>query len=129
MRAVLLQVGRDWFALPVGSLREVVADPPVTPLPTAPATVRGLVNVRGQIVPLLDTAALLGLGSMEAVPFAAVLDSPLGPVGLATASVPEPAELGERVGPGHARGAVAAHTAGARVAVLLDPAVVLAPAS
>jgi purine-binding chemotaxis protein CheW len=129
VRAVLLQVGRDWFALPIASLREVVADPPVTPLPTAPPTVRGLVNVRGEIVPLLDTAAMLGLGGMAAAPFAAVLDTPVGPVGLAAASVREPAELGERVGPAQARGAVAAHTAGPRVAVLLDPAVLLAPAS
>jgi purine-binding chemotaxis protein CheW len=126
VRAVLVQVGTNWFALPIGSLREVVADPPVTPLPTAPPTVRGLVNVRGQIVPLLDTAALLGLGHMAAVPFAAVLDTPLGPAGLAAASMPEPAELTERVGSATTSGAVGAFAAGQRVAVLLDPVALLA---
>ena len=60
-RAILLPVGRNWYALPPVALQEVVADPDVTELPAAPATVRGLFNVRGQILPLLDTGAMLGL--------------------------------------------------------------------
>jgi purine-binding chemotaxis protein CheW len=124
-RAVLLPLERDWFALPLASLQEVVAAPHVTPVPTAPPAVSGLFNVRGQIVPLLDTAALLGLGRMTAVPFAAVVEGPQGLAGLAAGGVPEPGELGARVGAAHARGAVAAYEAGGRVAVLLDPAVLL----
>ena len=50
-RAILLPVGRDWYALPPVALQEVVAGPVVTDVPMAPATVRGLFNVRGQIVP------------------------------------------------------------------------------
>ena len=60
-RAILLPVGRDWYALPPVALQEVVAGPVVTEVPMAPPTVRGLFNVRGQIVPLLDTGVLLGL--------------------------------------------------------------------
>ena len=44
-------------------------------MPAAPATVRGLFNVRGQIVPLLDTGELLGLGSPTDSPFAVVVRS------------------------------------------------------
>jgi chemotaxis signal transduction protein len=127
-RAILLPVGRDWFAVAPAALQEVVAAPEVTPLPAAPATVRGLFNVRGQIVPLLDTGALLGLEPLATCPFAAVVQSPHGPAGLGTTGMPEPGELGEQLGPTHARGTVAAYAAGERIAVLLDPAVLLTPA-
>jgi hypothetical protein len=129
MRSVLLPVGRDWFALPMAAFQEVVADPDVTALPAAPPTVRGLFNVRGQIIPLLDTGVLLGLEPLTGCPFAAVVESLYGPAGLATIGVPEPAELAWRVGPAHGRGTVAAYAAGARIAVLLDPMALLAPAA
>ena len=92
-RAILLPVGRDWYALPPVALQEVVAGPVVTDVPMAPATVRGLFNVRGQIVPLLDTAALLGLEPTAACPFAVVVQTAHGPAGLAVTGMPEPAEL------------------------------------
>jgi chemotaxis signal transduction protein len=85
--------------------------------------------VRGQIVPLLDTGVLLGLGPLAASPFAVVVRSRHGPVGLAVTGLPEPAELGRHVGQTHARGTVAAHDAGERIVVLLDPEVLLDPAT
>ena len=42
----------------------------------------GLFNLRGEIVPLLDTAVLLGIGRTESVVFAVVLHTHQGPVGL-----------------------------------------------
>jgi purine-binding chemotaxis protein CheW len=103
------------------ALQEVVADPVVTRVPAAPASVRGLFNVRGQIIPLLDTGALLGLESPAACPFAVVVQTPDGPAGLAVTGMPEPAELAWLVGPTRARGTVGAYAAGERIAVMLDP--------
>jgi len=125
-RAILLPVGRDWFALPPVALQEVVADPDVTPVPAAPATVRGLFNVRGQIVPLLDTGALLGLDRPARCPFAVVVRTPHGPAALAVTGLPEPAELAWLVGPTRARGTVGAYAAGERIAVMLDPVALVA---
>ncbi len=51
--ALLIPVGSDTYALPLEAVREVVVDPRVTELPTSPAVVRGVFNVRGDIVPLL----------------------------------------------------------------------------
>ena len=126
-RAILLPVGRDWYALPPVALQEVVAGPVVTDVPMAPATVRGLFNVRGQIVPLLDTAALLGLEPTAACPFAVVVQTAHGPAGLAVTGMPEPAELAWLVGPTRARGTVGAYAAGQRVAVMLDPRALRGP--
>jgi chemotaxis signal transduction protein len=120
-RAILLPVGRNWFALPPVALQEVVAVPEVTEVPAAPATVRGLCNVRGQIIPLLDTGALLGLDSPPGCPFAVVVQTAHGPAALAVTAMPEPAELAWLVGPTRARGTVGAYAAGERIAVMLDP--------
>ena len=124
-RAILLPVGRDWYALPPVALQEIVAGPVVTEVPTAPATVKGLFNVRGQIVPLLDTGALLGLEPAAACPFAVVVQTAHGPAGLAVTGTPEPAELAWLVGSTRARGTVGAYAAGQRVAVMLDPLALL----
>ena len=125
-RAILLPVGRDWFALPPAALQEVVAAPAVTEVPAARPTVRGLFNVRGQILPLLDTGALLGLEAPAGHPFAVVVQSAHGPAGLAVTGLPEPAELGWLVGPTRARGTVGAYAAGERIAVMLDPTALVA---
>jgi purine-binding chemotaxis protein CheW len=125
-RAILLPVGRDWYALPPVALQEVVAGPAVTEVPTAPPTVRCLFNVRGQIVPLLDTAALLGLEPTVTSPFAVVVQTAHGPAGLSVTGVPEPAELAWLVGPTRARGTVGAYAASERVAVMLDPQALVA---
>ena len=120
-RAILLPVGRDWYALPPVALQEVVAGPVVTEIPMAPPTVRGLFNVRGQIVPLLDTGVLLGLEPTAACPFAVVVQTAHGPAGLSVTAMPEPADLAWLVGPTRARGTVGAYAAGKRIAVMLDP--------
>jgi chemotaxis signal transduction protein len=50
-------------ALPVAVVREVLATPAVTPVPLTPPLLRGLVPVRGQVLPLLDVGAQLGAGA------------------------------------------------------------------
>lgn len=60
---VVCRVGSERFALPVSAVREVVAGSPVTPLPGAPAAVRGLANVHGVLVTVVSAPLLLGLSS------------------------------------------------------------------
>jgi chemotaxis signal transduction protein len=50
-------------ALPVAVVREVMAAPPVTPVPWAPPALRGLVPVHGQVLPLVDVGAQLAPGT------------------------------------------------------------------
>jgi purine-binding chemotaxis protein CheW len=91
-------VGLDLYAVPMDGVREVVRAPRLTRIPTAPALVLGLFNLRGEIVPLLDTPALMGLSRLPGWSFVAVVRSSLGPAGLAATAFPEPADLGEPVG-------------------------------
>jgi purine-binding chemotaxis protein CheW len=61
VRALVVRVGADRVRLPVAAVQEVVDAPQPTPLPGAPAGLRGVVALRGRVVPLWDGAALLGL--------------------------------------------------------------------
>lgn len=51
----------DIFALPVASVHEVLDPPPMTLVPNAPAHTPGLVNVRGNVMPLLDLRTRFGM--------------------------------------------------------------------
>jgi len=49
------------FAIPVDSVREVVGCLPITDVPGASPVLRGVMNVRGAVVPVLDLRVALGL--------------------------------------------------------------------
>ena len=78
MRALLLRVGDDAYAVPMELAREVVAAPVVTVLPTSPASVLGVCNVRGEIMPVFDTGLLLGLGPIPACTAMAIVETSMG---------------------------------------------------
>jgi chemotaxis signal transduction protein len=108
-------------------VREVVADPEVALLATAPAFVLGLFNLRGQIVPLFDTAALLGVGAVGQVKFAAVVETEYGLAGLAATDLPQRARLTTPTGPSELAGTNGVYEIDRRVVVLLDPEALLTP--
>lgn len=49
------------YAIPVRDVVEIVRAVAVTPLPAAPAIVEGVIDLRGQVVPVLDMRARFGL--------------------------------------------------------------------
>ncbi len=119
MRALLVPVGTDWYALDLGSVREVVARPVVTAVPSGPLSLLGLFNLRGEIVPLFDTATLLRLGQMATGPFAAIVHTTHGSAGLSVSGVPESVELGEPE-PMDSVVGLATYALGTRLATLVD---------
>jgi len=64
-RLLVFRVGAECYSLPMECVREVERVGKVTPAPGAPAFVRGLVNLRGEILPLLDLRLLLGADGAE----------------------------------------------------------------
>ncbi len=97
-RGLLLAVRADRYVVALDRVRVVLERPDVTRLPDAPPAVLGLVNVRGEVVPVLDTGAALGVGAQHGAPFLAVVDTASGPVALASAAPPETTVLGEELG-------------------------------
>lgn len=57
--------GQD-FCVDIMSVREIRGWTPTTTLPHAPDHVRGVINLRGAVVPIVDLAQRLGLGRIEA---------------------------------------------------------------
>jgi purine-binding chemotaxis protein CheW len=51
--------GRE-FAVPLEDVREIIALPDITPLPMASANVRGMINLRGDVLPVVDLDSRLG---------------------------------------------------------------------
>lgn len=59
------KLGDELFAIDVAKVREVLEVPQITRVPTAPKYMRGVVNVRGQSIPVVDLRTRFGL-PMEA---------------------------------------------------------------
>lgn len=59
-RVLRFASGRRSFFLPAAQVREVVGRRRLTPVPQAPPSLLGLINVRGTAVPVLSLATLLG---------------------------------------------------------------------
>jgi purine-binding chemotaxis protein CheW len=127
MRALVLPIGDDRYGLDLLDVREVVPQPALTPLPGAPRAVLGVMNLRGDVVPVVDTAQLLGLGALDRVAFVAVAEADGGRAGLATDGEPETADLRERAGDAELPPASARYADGDGVVALLSLEELLAP--
>ncbi len=82
-------VGEQDFCLDISHVREIRSGAPVTPLPQAPAYIRGVINLRGTVLPIIDLARRLGMGALPDDPRAVivVVESETGPVGLLVKAV------------------------------------------
>ena len=60
-RILTVRLGGEVFAIPAGMVREILNVGRATPVPTAPAFVRNLINVRGRVVPLADLRLRFGM--------------------------------------------------------------------
>lgn len=59
------QVAGEAYAVGVLQAREIIEFPVVTRVPHAPAAVRGVINLRGSVVPVVDLAVKFGLPASE----------------------------------------------------------------
>jgi purine-binding chemotaxis protein CheW len=60
---VVIGSGEQRFALPVEFVREMVPMPKVVEVPRTPPHVRGVINLRGRVLPLIDLRVRLGMVS------------------------------------------------------------------
>lgn len=62
---VVFRLGGELYGVPVGEVREVVAVPAITPVPRAGSHIEGIINLRGNVVPVVSLHRLLGLPEPE----------------------------------------------------------------
>jgi purine-binding chemotaxis protein CheW len=120
MRVLVVAVNEAFFAVPMATVHQVLRHPKVTRVPLSPAGLLGVVNVRGEIVPFLDTGVLTGTGSLAEPPFAVLVSSETEMVALAAEALPIAADLEEPVGPGTQPGELGVYSSGGRLVVLVD---------
>ncbi|MEK8026069.1 chemotaxis protein CheW [Pseudaquabacterium rugosum] len=56
-------LGEERYAVRIDAVREILEVARMTPLPLMPAFVRGVMNLRGAVVPVIDLCARLGMAS------------------------------------------------------------------
>lgn len=59
------KLGNELFAVNVSQVREVLEVPVITKVPSAPDYMRGVVNVRGQAIPVVDLRLRFGLPAVD----------------------------------------------------------------
>ena len=62
---ISFRIGAQEFCADIMAVREIRGWTPATPLPHAPAYVRGVINLRGTVLPIVDLAERLGLPPSE----------------------------------------------------------------
>ncbi|SFP67748.1 chemotaxis protein CheW [Tranquillimonas alkanivorans] len=62
---VAFRTAQQDFCVDIISIREIRGWTSTTSLPHAPSYVRGVINLRGSVVPIVDLAARLGLGALD----------------------------------------------------------------
>lgn len=56
-RYLTFTLGRESYGLPVLGVREIIRLCPITPVPRMPAYIKGVINLRGKVIPILDLRA------------------------------------------------------------------------
>ncbi|HKK66294.1 MAG TPA: chemotaxis protein CheW, partial [Clostridia bacterium] len=59
------QLDREWYGIEVSRIEEVLEYQPITRVPKMPESMRGVINVRGNIVPVVDLRQKFGLAISE----------------------------------------------------------------
>jgi len=55
----------ETFAVSIDSIKEIIEYPELTAVPLMPSFLRGVMNLRGAVIPVIDLAARFNLGAFE----------------------------------------------------------------
>jgi purine-binding chemotaxis protein CheW len=112
LELVVFRLGPESYGLRLHEVREIIMVGQITPVPRAPQFVDGVLNLRGEVMPVVDLRTRFGLERVEATSISRILITSIGGVftGLVVDAVDEvrPVEL-RRFGPPPAVTAVGAN--------------------
>jgi purine-binding chemotaxis protein CheW len=92
---VLFRLRSEEYGLPIASVQSIIRYEQPTPVPRAPAGVEGVLNLRGQVIPVIDLGRRLFGDPIEPTPLSRIVvaESGLGAVGLAVDAANEVASI------------------------------------
>lgn len=59
------ELGKESYGVPVLTVREIIRAIDITPVPLMPDYVKGVINLRGKVIPVIDLRIRFGLGKAE----------------------------------------------------------------
>lgn len=117
------QLGDEMFAADVGKVLEILELCPITKVPRSPSYMRGVINLRGKVLPVLDTRIKFGMPATEdnvdtcivvldvdmdgeSLHLGALVDSVEEVLELGSADIEPPPSLGSKFNPEYIHGMV-----------------------
>ena len=87
---VVFSLGREEYSLPITQVQEIIRYTEPRTIPNAYSCVRGVINLRGKIIPVCDLSQLLGLSyEREGEAKIVIVETPAGIAGLIVDEVDE----------------------------------------
>lgn len=65
IQLVLFNIGKESFGVKISQVREIIKLEEITNLPNSSQNVKGVINLRGQITPVIDLKIMLGFGASD----------------------------------------------------------------
>ena len=62
---IAFRIGEQEFCVDIMAVREIRGWTPATPLPRTPGYMKGVINLRGAVLPIIDLSGRVGLGVTE----------------------------------------------------------------
>lgn len=123
-------LGQEEYGIEILKVQEIKGYSAITPVPNTPAHVRGVMNLRGTIIPVVDLRTKLGMAEAACTPFTVIVVVKVGPktmglvvdavsdvLNIPTADIQETPDFGAEVDAGFISGMAKASD---RLVVLLD---------
>ena len=65
VQLIVFRLGNEEYALNIDQIKEVVLTPRIAQVPQTPSYIRGIANIRGNIIAIMDLELKFGLKSLE----------------------------------------------------------------
>jgi len=62
---VLFKLGSETYGLDIGTIHEIIRMQPINKVPKAPYYVKGVINLRGKVIPVIDMGERFGMDKVE----------------------------------------------------------------
>jgi purine-binding chemotaxis protein CheW len=73
LHLVTFDLGAESYAVPIAMVREIVRLGDLTRVPNAPPHIRGVMNLRGRVLPVVELRTRLGLPALDPTPAARIV--------------------------------------------------------
>jgi purine-binding chemotaxis protein CheW len=89
IQMISFSVGAEEYGIDIQTVREVIRNHRITPLPRAPSFLKGVINLRGGVIPIVDLRERFGFDDKESTNESRVIVVEIGgkPVGMVVDSV------------------------------------------